>query len=125
MDMFFEKGNSDTVTPAIGYSLLGHALTKVTQSIVILPEKNFGYYNKRFQSYLDSGVISLTVYNAIINNQNEARQVYELSSDIDIDKDTLVSLVEKYGISNVVIEGTTAEIVEDIINEGYQVIKKI
>ena len=125
MDLFFQNGTTETIDPPLGYSFVGFDGALITESIAIKIEKQFPYYNKRFLKALNSGQISQTLYDAIIDNQNEARQVYELNSDIDLDKGTILTLVEDYGIDNVNNEGTIAEIVEDIINEGYQIIKKI
>ena len=111
----------------MSYSLLGFnvGVTQVTQSIVIDAEKPFLYYNKRFLAALNSGLISQSIYDDIIDNQNEARQLFEIESNLDINKQLLLDLVDKFLIPNVESGGTVAEIVEDIINEGYQIIKKI
>jgi len=125
MDLYFQKGTNLTVDPPLGYSLIENSGDVVAQSIVIQPEKPYLYYNKRFLNALNSGAISQSLYDEIIDNQSEGRQVWEISSDIDVDKNTVLSLVENYGISNVEEDGTISEIIEDIINEGYQIIKKI
>jgi len=125
--LYLESGTTSPVTPPLSYSLLGFnvGVTQVTQSIVIDAEKPFLYYNKRFLSALNSGLISQAIYDNIINNQNEARQLFEIESNLDINKQLLIDLVDKFLIPNVNSGGTAAEIVEDIINEGYQIIKKI
>jgi len=125
MDLYFQKGTNLTVDPPLGYSLIENSGDVVAQSIVIQPEKPYLYHNKRFLNALNSGSISQSLYDEIIDNQSEGRQVWEISSDIDVDKNTVLSLVENYGISNVEEDGTISEIIEDIINEGYQIIKKI
>lgn len=126
-DIYFQRGTADNVDAPLGYMLLGVnvGVTLVTGSIVIQPEQDFSYYNKRFTKALNNGTISQSVYNTIINNQNSSRQVFEIESDLTIDKDELLQLVDLYGIQNVDSGGTIAEIVEDIINETIQIVKKI
>ncbi|MCW8965683.1 MAG: hypothetical protein OQK82_03215 [Candidatus Pacearchaeota archaeon] len=126
-DIFLQIGTNLTVNPNLGFSLLGFnvGVTHVTQDIVIQAEKQFLYYNNRLLSALNSGVISQSVYDIITINQGEARQIYEINNNLDINKQSLIDLVEENYIQNVEIGGTAAQIIEDIINEGYQIIKKI
>lgn len=123
--LYIQKGTDLTVNPPLGFGLLGFDSGLVTLSIVIQKEKQFNYYNKRFETALNNGVISQDVYDAIIENQDEARQVYVFNTDLDIEKENLLNLVDNYKIPNVDPDGTAAEIVEDIINEGYQIVNKI
>jgi len=125
--LFLQIGNSDTVDAELGYSLLGVnvGVTQVTQSIVIQPERPFLYYNARLSNALDSGVISQEVYDLIISEQDESRNVAEINDNLDIDKQLLVDLVVNNNIENVETGGTSAQIVEDVINEGYVFVNKI
>ena len=127
-DLYLEYGSNLDVNPPLGYALLSvnGLVTEINEDIVIQAELQFPYYNKRFTKALNNGTISQTEYDAIINNQNEARQVYELNANVSVEKSELITLVDNYGIQNVdTAGGTAAQIVEDIILEGYQVIKKI
>jgi len=125
--MYLQRGTADNVDAPLGYMLLGVnvGVTQVTGDIVIQPEQDFSYYNKRFDKALKDGTITQAVYNAIINNQNASRQVYEIENDLTIDKEELLSLVDLHNVQNVDSGGTIAEIVEDIINENLQIVKKI
>jgi hypothetical protein len=127
-DLYLQAGTESTVNPPLGFGLLGHnvGVTQVTESIIIQAEKQFTYYNKTFTTALDSGVISQSLYDDIVGNQDESRQVYEIESNLIIGKQLLIDLVNKHNIQNVdTAGGTAAEIVEDIINEGLMIVKRV
>jgi hypothetical protein len=126
-NIYLQGGTTGEVDPPLGYGLLSHnvGITEINMDLVIQAEKNFAYYNKRFLNALNSGVISQAVYNAITENQNEGRQIYELETNISLDKQLLIDLLDGSGIPNVDTGGTAPQILEDILNEGYQVVKKI
>ncbi len=125
--LYFLKGTNDLLDTPLGFCFLNRnlAVTQVTALIVIQPEKPFLYAIKRLNEALDNGVISQTIYDDIVNNQDETRQLFEIDGNVGIEKTLLLELVSTYGISNVDAGGTTAEIVEDIILEGYSILKKI
>lgn len=123
--IYLQRGDDLTVNPTLGFGLLGFGGGNVSISLVIQAEKPFLYYNKRLLNALNSGSISQAVYQAIINEQNEARQVYLFDANIDIDKQTLIDLARNYNVPNIDEGGTAAEIVEDIILENYQIVKKV
>lgn len=126
-NLYFLKGTDDTLDTPLGYCFLNHnvGVTQVTASIVIQAEKPFLYAQKRLSKALSSRIITQAIYDIIVDNQDENRQLYEINSNIDIDKTLLLELVNFYGISNVDSGGTAAQIVQDIILEGYSIIKKI
>lgn len=126
-NLYFLKGTNDTLDTPLGYCFLNHnvGVTQVTASIVIQIEKPFLYAQKRINAALSSGAITQYIYDTIVNNQDATRQLYEIDSNIAIDKTLLLELVSYYGILNVDTGGTVAEIVQDIILEGYSIIKKI
>ncbi len=126
-DLYLQKGDNTNVDPNLGFALLSvnGAVTEINEDIVIQPEQPFLYYNLRFDAALNSGVITQAVYEAIIGNQNEARQLFEINTNVSVEKQELLDLVDRHTIQNVNAGGTAAEIVEDIINEGYQIVKKI
>ena len=125
--LYLKIGTDLTVNTELGYSLLGFnvAVTLVTQSIVIQPEKPFLYYNTRLLSALDSGTISQSIYDTIITNQDETRQVVEINGDLEINSQLLVDLVNKNNIPDIETGGTAAQIVESIITAGYVIVNKI
>lgn len=126
--LFLQSGSDADINPELGFSILGHnvAVTQVTQDIIIQIEKNFIYYNARFQTALDNGTISQTLFNTIKDNQDDSRQVFEIESNLSINKQLLIDLVIEHQIPNVDTgAGTAAEIIEDVIAEGYVFIKKI
>jgi len=85
-NLYFLKGTDDLIDTDLGYCLLNHniGVTQVTASIVIQPEKPFLYAQKRLTAALDSGVISQTIYDDIVNNQDETRQLFEIDGNVDI-----------------------------------------
>lgn len=126
-DLYLEYGDNLSVNPPLGYALLAvnGLVTEINEDIIIQAELLFPYYNQRFLVALNSGTISQAVYDAIINNQNEARQIYTLNTNVGVNKQDLVDLVDKYDIQNVNTGDTGPQILEDIILEGFQVVKKI
>lgn len=127
--LYLQFGDNTEVDPELGFALLNHnvGVTEVNEDIVIQAEKQFLYYNKRFTKALNNGTISQALYDDIIAQQNEARQVFTFNTNIDTSvlKQPIIDLVAEHSVQNVDIGGTTAEIVEDIIIEGYQIVKKI
>lgn len=127
-NIYLEYNAFEDVKVPLGYVILGtnELVTQVTASIQIEPERPFLYWGKRLLSYLNSGVISQDVYDLIIELQNNELQWHEIESDYIFDKNLLSPLIERYLVNNVDFEGgTLAEIVEDINNEGYQIIIKL
>jgi len=129
-NLYIEKGDNATVNPSLGYALLNHnvEITEINEDIVIQAEKPFLYYNKRYLKALNTGVIDQSLYDAITNEetgQGAIREVVEYSTNIDVSKESLVTLVNNYSIQNVNTDGTATQILSEIILEGYQVIKKI
>ncbi len=128
MAIILELATESDIVLDLGYSFLSFnlAVTQVTQNLVIEAERNFLYYNKRFLTALNNGTITQVVYDAIIDNQDNLRQIYILDSNLIINKQLLINLVNTNNIPNVnIATGTAAEIVEDVKNEGYLFIKKI
>jgi len=127
-DLYIQLGTDADIELPLGDSFLSFnvGVTQVTQAIVIDAEKNFLYYNPRFLTALNNGTITQIVYDAIIDNQDTMRQTYIIETNLQIEKQSLINLVEAHQIPNVDTGGgTAAEIVEDVQNEGYLFIKKI
>ena len=126
--LYIQQGTEADIEIDLGYSFLSFnvGVTQVTQDIVIQAERNFLYYNPRFLAALNNGTITQVVYDAIIDNQDTMRQTYTIETNLQIEKQSLINLVEAHQIPNVDTGGgTAAEIVEDVQNEGYLFIKKI
>lgn len=126
MDIFLQKGTNLTVDTELGYSILSYNVgeTLVTQSIVIQPKKQFLFWQKKLDAALDSGRISQSIYDIITTEQDESRQVYEISSDLAIEKQFLIDLADRHTIT-ITPSDNAAKITKTIINAGYQIVKKI
>lgn len=125
--LYLQYGDNTNVDTELGYALLSvnGLVTEINEDLVIQQELNFAYYNKQFLAALNSGTISQAEYDAIINNQGDSRQLYQFNTNISIEKQDLLDLANSHGLLNVDSGGTAAQILEDIINEGYQVVKKL
>lgn len=124
--MYLQGGNKDEININLGFTLLGANVdnTQITQSIIIDPEKPFIYYNRRFLAALNSGVIDQTVYDLIKTNQNDTRQILEVTNDLQILKKNLTDLVKRHNIE-VDTGKTSPEIIADLNALNYQIIKKL
>ena len=123
--LYIQKSSVDDITTPLGYVILTVAEEQVSETLIVMPKRPFGYWNKRFLKALNEGVISQTIYDTIINNQNETRQLIQILSDTLIDKQILVDLATTQRVPNINPEETKAVIMQQIINEGYQIVKKI
>ena len=128
LSLYLQLGSNADVDPPLGFSILDHnvAVTQVTQDIIIQAEKNFIYYNARFDTALNDGTLTQDTYDDIIGNQDSNRQVFEIETNLIIDKQLLIDLVLEHQIPNVDTgAGTGPEIIEDVIAEGYVFVKQI
>ena len=99
--------------------------TQIDQYIVIEAKKNYNYWSKKLLNALNTGVINQSVYNAIIKNENETRQVFLIAEDIALEKEALLSFIEIHSIQEVETEGTTVQVLSSLNSNNYQIIKKI
>lgn len=125
--LYLQFGDNTNVDPDLGYALLSlnGLITEINEDLIIQPEINAPYYNKTFTAALNSGTISQAEYDARIQNQGDARDIYEFNTNVTIQKQDLIDLANAHGLLNVDSGGTAPQILEDIINEGYQVVKKL
>lgn len=107
------------------YIATDEEITQINEYLVIDPKKNYNYWGKRLLKALNTGVISQTVYNAIINNENETKQYYLLNSDIEIDKSTLLGFIERHNIQDIETEGTVEQVLNELNSNNYQIIKTL
>lgn len=126
-NLYIQQGTTESIEIALSFSFLGVnvGVTQVTQLLPIPIEKPCLYYNKRLLAALNNGTISQSVYNTIIELQSNEFQLHLLNGNLDIAKETIVDLIAPYNIAGVNLEGTVSEIINNLLTEGYQIIKKI
>jgi hypothetical protein len=126
-NLYIQQGTTESIEIALSFSFLGVnvGVTQVTQLLPIPIEKPYLYYNKRLLAALNNGTISQSVYNTIIELQSNEFQLHLLNGNLDIAKETIVDLIAPYNIAGVNLEGTVSEIINNLLTEGYQIIKKI
>jgi hypothetical protein len=124
--MFIQGGTKDEINIKLGFTILGANLdsTQITQSIIVYPEKPFIYYNRRFLAALNSGVINHTVYDLIIKNQNDTRQIIEINDNLKIYKENLTQVIKRNNIQ-IDTEQKSAQIIAELNALNYQIIKKL
>jgi hypothetical protein len=110
----------------LGYSYLSanKEETKIDEYIVIEPKKNYSFWSKKLTTSLNTGVIRQSVYDVIINNENEARQAYLINENVSVAKSDLIDLIVKYGINDIEQENSL-QIIKALNTRDYQIIKKI
>lgn len=125
--MYIQRGNTTDIVPPVGYCFLSANKdeTAINGSILIEKEKDYPAQDKRLKKALNTGFIDSLVYNAIKNNRGEKNALYLLSTGIEINKKDLVDIVQNKSIENVDTELTAAQMLKQINDAGYVIIKKI
>lgn len=124
--MYIQKAEILNIKHELGWCVLDiDSINRtIDTSIIIQPERQFGYWNKRYEKALISGLINQDVYNAIINNQSENRVVVKLYKDIQIDKQELIYLINLHNL-DIGTEQDSFNIISELNSKGYQIIKKV
>ena len=124
--MYIIKGRIENITHDLGCCVIDvdQETSQLDASIIVLPEKPFLYWNKRYQKALNSGVISQYIYDTIITQQNENKQVIKVFFDVEINQDELISLIKFHNL-DVNIEQDIFNIVLEMKNKNYNIIKSI
>jgi len=126
MSFKIKKQEINKLSLILGYSYLSTNKegTQINEYIIIEPKKNYSFWSKQLTTSLNTGIISQFVYNAIVNNENETRQVYLINKNISVAKSSLIDLITKYGINDIEQENSL-QIVKALNLRDYQIIKKI
>jgi len=124
--MYIIKGRIENIKHDLGFCVIDvdQETSQLDASIIVLPEKPFLYWNKRYEKALNSGVISQYIYDTIITQQNENKQVIKVFFDVEINQDELISLIKFHNL-DVNIEQDIFNIVLEMKNKNYNIIKSI
>jgi hypothetical protein len=95
----------------------------IEEKIIINPKKEYGFWAKRLLKALNKGLITQFVYDVIKDNENEERQFYTISLNLDLSKEYFLSIIEPFNFEFINKEETTINILKLLNDNGYQVIK--
>jgi hypothetical protein len=124
--MFLIKENKEKIKLKPGYSILtGDIETgKLKKYLVIEQKKKFKYYEKRLNTFVNSGAIKPEIYNTIKKEQTEEKKLYLLNDNYEVNKTEIINILNKYRFTNINIKADTAQILNDLENLGYLLIIK-
>ena len=128
MATIYLQYSTDTIKPPLGFGVVdtNEENTKVTASIIVPTFKNYPYFNKRYLNALNSGTISQSIYDTIINNQNEENTVEVLfNSDLEIDKSIIVGLIEDNSVNGINTEESKESIINQLKAKNLIIVKKL
>lgn len=125
--MYIQSGNITNILPPLGFCFLttNEEQSQIDESIIIEKDKQYPAQDINLKKALNLGLINVLVYNAIKNNRGDKNALYLLSTGIEINKKDLVDIVKNKSIQNVDIELTAAQMLKQINDAGYVIIKKI
>lgn len=124
--MYLIKININDLQLKPGYTVLLPDLENdiVNQYLIIDAFKNFPYYETRLNYYVNTGQISPEVYNIIIENQSDEKQMYLLTEFYEINTSTIKQIIEKYNILGVNFDGSAAQVMAQLNALNYYLIVK-
>tara|TARA_R110000851_G_scaffold92990_1_gene202810 strand:+ start:168 stop:548 length:381 start_codon:yes stop_codon:yes gene_type:complete len=126
MSFKIKKQEIHKLSLVLGYSYLSanKEETQIEEYIVIEPKKNYSFWSKKLTTSLNTGIIRQSIYDVIINNENEARQAYLINENVSVAKSDLIDLIVRYGINDIEQENSL-QIIKALNTRDYQIIKKI
>lgn len=122
--MYIQKGNINDIKTPLGVCFLGlnEEETQILKFLKVDFKKDCKYFHKVKTKALNEGLINQNVYDLIKQNEGEKIIIIELGP-ATIQKDELIKLIgNKIDVS---LKSDINQIIKDIINKGYQIIKKI
>lgn len=124
--MFLIKENKEKIKLKPGYSILSGDIEtgKLKKYLVIEQKKKFKYYEKRLNTFVNSGAIKPEIYNTIKREQTEEKKLYLLNDNYEVNKTEIINILNKYRFTNINIKADTAQILNDLENLGYLLIIK-
>ncbi len=119
------KNPISTLILPLGATFLSPNLdsTLIEEKLIINPKKEYGFWAKRLSKALNTGLITQFVYDVIKDNENEERQFYTISLNLDLSKEYFLSIIEPFNFEFINKEETTINILKLLNDNGYQVIK--
>jgi hypothetical protein len=122
--MYIQKGNINDIKTPLGVCFLGLNTeeTEIIKYLKVDYKKDCKYYNNLQLNALNNGLINQSIYNDIKQNEGEKIIIIEIGP-AKIQKDELIKLIgNKIQVS---LKSDITQIIKDLINQGYQIIKKI
>ena len=122
--MYIQKGNINDIKTPLGVCFLGlnQEETQILKFLKVDFKKDCKYFHNVKTKALNEGLINQNVYDLIKQNEGEKIIIIELGP-ATIQKDELIKLIgNKIEVS---LKSDINQIIKDIINKGYQIIKKI
>jgi len=98
---------------------------QINETLIIAKYKDFSYYNKRLNKALNSGKISQLVYNTILENQGGEGQQIAVYTDVNINLNELKELVLNAQLHTINLEGTAYNIINQLNQNNFVIVKKI
>ncbi|OED34298.1 hypothetical protein AB832_08035 [Flavobacteriaceae bacterium (ex Bugula neritina AB1)] len=117
------KRPKDQLTHDIGYCFLNVVDSIIVKSIILQPFKNYNYYKKRLTRALNTGLITQQVFN-LYNNPERINKVIHDISTIELEKSTLLDLIESKQIA-LELNGEASDILTILNENNYQIIAKL
>ena len=122
--MYIQKGNKSDILPPLGFGFLDLSDdgAEIIQLLKVDFKKDCKYYSNLQLNALNSGLISQTIYNGIKQNEGEKTAIIQVGTTT-IEKSKLTAIIP--AILQIDLEQKTKEIIQGVINAGYQIITKI
>ena len=122
--MYIQKGNKSDILPPLGFGFLDLSDdgAEIIQLLKVDFKKDCKYYSNLQLNALNSGLISQTIYNGIKQNEGEKTAIIEVGT-ATIEKSKLTAIIP--AILQIDLEQKTKQIIQGVINAGYQIITKI
>jgi hypothetical protein len=121
--MYIQKGNKTEILPPLGFGFLDISAdgTEIIQLLKVDFKKDCKYYSNLQLNALNSGLISQTIYNGIKENESEKTAIIQVGT-ATIEKSELTAIIPENLQINLDLK--TKEIIQGVINAGYQIITK-
>ena len=125
--MYIQSGNINDIIPPLGFCFLttNEEQSQIDESIIIEKDKQYPAQDINLKKALNLGLINVLVYNAIKNNRGAENALYLINSDISINKKYLIDIVQNKSIQNIDIDLPAAQMLKQINDAGFVIIKKI
>ena len=125
--MYIQSGNISDIIPPLGFCFLttNEEQSQINESIIIEKNKQYPAQDINLKKALNFGLINVLVYNAIKNNRGDENALYLINSDISINKKDLIDIVQNKSIQNIDIDLPAAQMLKQINDAGFVIIKKI
>ena len=125
--MYIQSGNISDIIPPLGFCFLttNEEQSQINESIIIEKNKQYPAQDINLKKALNFGLINVLVYNAIKNNRGDENALYLINSDISINKKDLIDIVRNKSIQNIDIDLPAAQMLKQINDAGFVIIKKI